>query len=320
MTEQAPDHSPVPQISIVTPCYNAGRFIRRTIESVRDQEGVSVEHIVVDGDSTDDTVEILKSYPHLRWVSEPDEGQADAFNKGLALARAPLIGWLNADDVYEPGALARVVDCFRRHPEAGIVNGGLVRVDADDHVVETWPARFRPFYLVHFWFGWYGLNHPASFYRRALFDAVGPVDAALHYAMDYDFYLRASRATRIVDLDVPTSRMLVHPEAKTSRGVEPFARDLRRTLAKVWWPRNRLFFVYTLAGLAAHAARAHLVESFVALRGGEGKRARQEFASAVRWWPPIPLLPSFYVYLARVGARLVLGEARYAGLRKNTSR
>lgn len=314
MTHSTGDESGAPDISIITPCYNAAKYIAATLESVRAQEGVRVEHIVVDGNSTDGTREILRSRPEIRWVSEPDRGQSDAFNKGLAMARAPLIGWLNADDAYEPGALAKVVECFRSHPEAFIVNGHLLRVDASGAALEYLPARSSKFWLVHFWFKWYGLNHPSTFYRREVFERVGPVDADLHYAMDYDFYLRASREFDFHDLDVLTTRMLVHPEAKTSGGWDRFARDVERTLAKVWKPRSRLFYLYTLLGVRAHAARSHLVESFLAVRGGEGRRAWSELARAARWWPPLFLLPAFYGWLLRSALRLTLGESLYARL------
>ncbi len=126
-----PHEISTPEISIITPCFNAVRHLRDAIESVAGQRGVRVEHIVVDAGSKDGTLEILSQFPAVRWISEPDRGQSDAFNKGLALARGPLIGWLNADDVYaNPGALARVVQCFREQPAAVLVgNGHLVRVD-----------------------------------------------------------------------------------------------------------------------------------------------------------------------------------------------
>ncbi len=308
-----------PDISIITPCYNAAKYIRATLDSVRKQSGVRVEHIVVDANSTDGTVEILKEFSNIRWISEPDRGQSDAFNKGLGMARAPLIGWLNADDTYEPNVLAQIVNFFRAHPEAAIVNGHLVRIDESGRELEFLPARSSCFWLVHFWFKWYGLNHPSTFYRKEVFEQVGLLDTELHYAMDYDFYLRASRVYRFHDIDLLTTRMLVHPEAKTSGGWDRFARDVQRTLAKVWKPRNRSFYAYTLLGVRAHAARTHLVESFLAIRTGERGRAWSELRRAAGWWPPLFTLPSFYTYLARCVLRLVLGEARYARLRRGSS-
>ncbi len=307
---------PPPEISIITPCYNAVRHLRDAIESIRRQEGVLVEHIVVDAASKDGTVDILREYPDLRWISEPDQGQADAFNKGLAMASAPLIGWLNADDAYEPGALAAVVRFFREHPKAHLLNGHLVRVDSAGNQLEFLPGKSSRFWLRHFWFRWYWLNHPSTFYRKALFDEIGPIDTRLHYAMDYDFYLRASQRFEFYDIDLLTTRMLVHPDAKTSHGWDNFAADVQRTLAKVWKPQHPLFYAYSLLGVRMYAARSHLVESFIGLREGRRKDALRELGRAAAWWPLLPLLPSFYMYCGRAGLRVLLGESRYTRLRQ----
>ncbi len=308
-----------PEISIITPCFNAVRHLRDALESVAGQKGVRVEHIVVDAASQDGTVDILKQSPAVRWLSEPDRGQADAFNKGLTLARAPLIGWLNADDVYEPGALAQVVRFFREHPQAALVNGHLVRVDPDGKPLEFLPARSSRFWLRHFWWRWYWLNHPSTFYRKSLFDEVGLVDASLHYAMDYDFYLRASQRHEFHDIDLLTTRMRVHPEAKTSQGWDNFAADVRRTFEKVWKPEHPIFYRYSLVGVRMYAAKSHLAESFIALRAGDRGKSFAELKRAAGWWPALPLLPAFYPYTVRVALRLVLGESLYDRLPRRGS-
>jgi glycosyltransferase involved in cell wall biosynthesis len=280
-----------PEISIITPCFNAARHLRDAIESVAGQQGVRVEHIVVDAGSKDGTVEVLKQFPAVRWISEPDRGQSDAFNKGLALARGPLIGWLNADDVYEPGAIAQVVRFFREHPEAFLVNGHLVRVDPDGKPLEFLPARSSRFWLRHFWFKWYWLNHPSTFYRKCLFEEVGPIDITLHYAMDYDFYLRAAQRHEFHDIDLLTTRMRVHPEAKTSQGWDNFALDVRRTFEKVWKLQHPLFYRYSLVGVRMYAARSHLAESFIGLREGDRQQAVAELKNAAAVAAVARLLP-----------------------------
>jgi glycosyltransferase involved in cell wall biosynthesis len=312
------DSGDAPEISIITPCYNAARHLRDAIESVAGQQGVRIEHIVVDAGSKDGTVEILKQFPRVRWISEPDRGQADAFNKGLALARGALVGWLNADDAYEPGAIARVVQFFREHPEAVLVNGHLVRVDPEGKPLEFLPARSSRFWLRHFWLKWYWLNHPSTFYRKSLFDEVGPIDDSLHYAMDYDFYLRASQRHEFHDIDLLTTRMRVHPEAKTSQGWDNFAADVRRTFEKVWKPGHPLFYRYSLLGVRMYAARSHLAESFIALRAKDRRSSVAEFKRAAAWWPVLPLLPAFYPYAVRVTLRAVLGEKLYSRLPRRT--
>lgn len=305
----------IPDITIITPAYQAARFLPRAIESVRQQRLVNVQHIVVDGGSQDGTLELLQNQPDVEWISEPDSGQAAAFNKGLARAQSPLIGWLNADDAYRPDVLSQVVDYFRQHPQALLVNAALQRVDGDGNSVQYLPARSSRFWLRHFWFRWYGLNHPSTFYRRELFDRVGLIDESLQYAMDYDFYLRASLETPFDDLDVVTTEMLVHEQTKTSQGWAPFARDVRQTLAKVWLPEHPWFYRYSLCGVAMHESGCHLVDAFQALRGGRRGRFKAEFAKAVRSFPPLFLLPAFYPWMLRVVLRIVLGERLYAKLR-----
>jgi len=314
MPETPPGESPTPQITIITPCRNAGQFLQRNIESVRDQTGVTVEHVIVDSASTDDTLSILEAFPHLHWISEPDRGQSQAFNKGLQMARAPLIGWLNADDWYTPGALQAVIEYFHNHPQTSILNGHLERVDSAGTRIEFLPAAYNKWKLSHFWFGWYGLNHPATFYRSEVFQQVGQIDESLQYAMDYDFYLRASAHCTFHDLDFTTTRMLVHPQSKTSQGWQPFADDIRHTIAKVWKPEHPLFATYALAGLRSVEAGKYLVDSFLALRAGDYAGWCSRFGSALERWPALFLLPGFYTYLARCGLRLLLGEKRYSRL------
>ena len=291
-----------PEISIITPCYNAVRHLRDAIESVRRQEGVRIEHIVVDAASKDGTVELLREYPDVRWISEPDEGQADAFNKGLAMARAPLIGWLNADDTYEPGAIAAVVRFFREHPDAFLVNGHLIRVDGAGNELEYLPARSSRFWLKHFWFRWYWLNHPSTFYQKEIFDALGPIDVRLHYAMDYDFYLRASADYEFYDIDLLTTRHARPPATprRATAGTTSPPTSIS-TLAKVWKPRHPFFYSLLALGVRMYAARSHLVESFIALREGRRRDALRELGRAAHWWPPLPLLPAFYTYCTAWG-------------------
>src|SRR5262249_50324954 len=134
---QGPERAP--SISIVTPSLNQGRFIAATIESVASQSYKPFEHLVVDGGSTDGTLQVLRRYAslaHLRWVSEPDYGQSDAINKGVGMVRGDVVGWLNADDLYYPGALAAIADAFARYPDADVVYGSGARIDEAGRVVK----------------------------------------------------------------------------------------------------------------------------------------------------------------------------------------
>ncbi len=133
-----------PLVTVITPCLNSSAWLPTCIESVARQTAGSIEHIVIDGGSTDDTLDVLARYPHIRWQSEPDSGQSDAINKGIALARGELVTWLNADDTLEPNAVAAVLAAWRARPDGGvfygdcaIVEGGTTRVWAPSPWLRT---------------------------------------------------------------------------------------------------------------------------------------------------------------------------------------
>src|SRR5438067_2417823 len=127
----------LPSISFITPSFNQARFIRDTIDSVLTLGLADFEHIVIDGGSTDGTREILKTYPHLQWVSEKDNGQSDALNKGIARSRGEIIGWINSDDFYLPGGgVLRALRHFAEHPGAGLVTGNIMQAAEDGTIIK----------------------------------------------------------------------------------------------------------------------------------------------------------------------------------------
>jgi glycosyltransferase involved in cell wall biosynthesis len=179
------------KFSIVTPSFNQGRFIRDCIESVRIQSGVDWEHLVIDAGSTDETIAVLKQYPHLNWVSEPDQGMSDGINKGFRKAGGDWLMWLNADDYLLPGALARVADFARHQPDADVLYGECRFVDeAKRFIRQRREHRFDVPILL-----FYGCYIPstATFLRRSIIEAGHLLDIRYRVCMDFEFYLRLTR-------------------------------------------------------------------------------------------------------------------------------
>jgi glycosyltransferase involved in cell wall biosynthesis len=208
----------MPLISIVTPSFNQARFLRRTIDSVLSQDYPQVEYVVIDGGSTDGSVDVLRTYgdtygDRIRWVSEPDRGQSDAINKGFAHCRGAIRAYLNSDDVLWPGALRAVVAHFDRHPDWELVYGNAYNIDADDRILGRYPTAPYSFErLLHNCI----ICQPAAFWRARIVERVGPFDAGLHYAMDLDYWLRIDRARgRIVHVPEVLACSRIHPATKT---------------------------------------------------------------------------------------------------------
>lgn len=172
------------------PSYNQGRFIRESIDSVLDQGYPNKELIVIDGGSTDDTIDILKSYGEriAYWVSEPDKGQSDALNKGFKIATGDLLGWMNSDDLYEHGSFSKIVDAFSKNPDKYVVFGDHWEIDKNGNKIIFQPA-FN-FNLRHFVYEGFTCNSQSMLWRRDLMDKFGQFDVKLHRTMDYDLLVR----------------------------------------------------------------------------------------------------------------------------------
>jgi glycosyltransferase involved in cell wall biosynthesis len=207
-------HTP-PSISLVTCSYQQGRYLEQTLRSVLDQGYPRLEYIVIDGGSSDGSVGILRRYaPALaHWVSEPDRGQTDALTKGFARATGEVCGWLCSDDLLLPGALQAVGEFFASHPQVMAAYGDALWVDgAGRYLRPKKEMRFSRFVMLH---DHNYVPQPAMFWRRALYEAVGGLDATFDLAMDADLWERFSTRTRIARIPRYLACMRFYPEQKT---------------------------------------------------------------------------------------------------------
>lgn len=184
----------LPLVSIVTPSLNQGKFIELTVRSVLGQSYANLEYIIVDGGSTDGTLGIIRRYEgRLKWTSEKDTGQADAVNKGFRMARGEILGWINADDLYCPGAIDEAVQRFTGDPSVMMVYGAAKDIDGEGNVLQEYPTE--PFDLDRFPYRCI-ICQPAAFMRKSLIDYVGYLNADLQCSMDLDLWIRCGLAQK----------------------------------------------------------------------------------------------------------------------------
>jgi glycosyltransferase involved in cell wall biosynthesis len=220
-------HHP-PVITIVTPSYNQGEFIRQTIDSVLSQEYPGLDYQVRDGGSTDGTLSILKSYgDDLKWFSEPDRGQAEAINKGWKKATGEIVAWLNSDDQLCPGALTQVSAFFSEHPEVDILYGDCDCINKEGKTLMRYPTEtfnYRKLVLTTINY----IPQPTTFIRKRVLDKIGLLDETLHYGMDFDYWLRAGIEHRFEYLPTLLAKLRIHPKAKSSADLDKFGVELTK--------------------------------------------------------------------------------------------
>jgi glycosyltransferase involved in cell wall biosynthesis len=238
-------------MTVVTPSYNQGRFIGRTIESVLAQGTPGLEYLIFDARSTDETAEVLARYAgRVRAVIEADKGQADAVNKGLRAATGDVIAWLNSDDVYYPGAFARVLAAFEADPLLDVVYGDADHIDADDRFIEPYPTEpfdYRRLQEVCFF------CQPATFFRRRVVARDGELRVDLRYCMDYEYWLRICAARPPLHLPHKLAGSRLYAENKTLGSRAPVHREILGMLAEKF-DRPAPRWVYNMAHVVVEEA------------------------------------------------------------------
>jgi len=216
--------SELPLVSVITPSFNQAPFLEATLRSVLEQDYPRLEYIVVDGGSTDGSLEILRSYQSrlTACISEPDSGQTEAINKGFARARGEILAWLNSDDIYYPGAVREAVDYLQAHPEVGMVHGAAYYVDEQGAPVGRFPSASTSHDDLRR--GAPKIAQQAAFFRASAWRLVAPLDTTFFYAMDYDLWIRLSAVTPLAHVPRMWAGFRLHGESKSM------------TVARLCWP------------------------------------------------------------------------------------
>jgi glycosyltransferase involved in cell wall biosynthesis len=261
----------------VTPSYNQGQFIERTLQSVAIQRGTQISHFVFDGGSTDDTVAVLKRFePAVVWKSERDKGQAHAVNKGINAGSGDVIGWLNSDDIYYPGAVDRVVAYFAANPAIDVVYGMADHIDVEDNPFEQYPTE--PWNFERLQETCY-ICQPAVFFRRRVVETHGPLDESLDYCMDYEYWLRlAAAGVRFGYLEVKLAGSRLYSENKTLGSRVKVHREINDMFKKLFRKvPDRWLFNYAHAVVEDRMSRERSPKAFPAAVGFTA------ILSALRW-------------------------------------
>jgi len=204
-----------PLVSIVTPSFNQAAYLEETIQSVLGQTYPKIEYIVVDGASQDGSLEIIKKYRSklAYWISEPDKGQTDAINKGFAAAHGEILAWVNSDDTLLPCAVQEAVDHLTRNPQVGLVYGDANYIDENGRVTGKFPAAQTD--LARLRRGYVHIPQQAAFFRKALWDQVGPLDDSFFFAMDYDLWVRLAAISELKYVPKTWANFRLHADTKT---------------------------------------------------------------------------------------------------------
>lgn len=230
------------RISIVTPSFNHGHFIEDAIRSVMNQDHDDVEHVVMDGGSTDSTVPILSKYPHLKWISEQDSGQGNAINKGFRKATGDILAWLNSDDFYEANVFKDVATYFETHPDCMLLYGDITYVGREGNVLSKLSGDVIDYDkliecpdIV---------RQPSFFWRRKVMEELGELDETLHLVMDFDLFLRIAGRYKFHYLNKNLSYFRTYGENKTSALPRRQVREIYRVFRKQRIPLRRSHLKY----------------------------------------------------------------------------
>jgi glycosyltransferase involved in cell wall biosynthesis len=273
-------------VSIITPSFNQASYLEQTICSVLEQDHARIEYMVVDGGSTDGSLDIIKKYADrlAYWVSEKDSGQAEAINKGMARARGEIVAWLNSDDYYLPGAVRAAVKVFDENPEAVLVYADMLAVDESGRTTNEF--KYRQLTLEDL-LCFQIIGQPAVFMRRAAFEKTDGLDTTFHFLLDHLLWIRIAQQGGIVHVNQTWAAARYHAEAKNRAKAAEFGDEAFRILENVAQDEN---LAPVLARVSQRArASAHRVNARYLLDGGQPAAAISAWMRALSIHPPTAL-------------------------------
>src|SRR5512141_1766994 len=278
-------------VSIVTPSYNQAAYLEQTIRSVLDQGYPELEYIVVDGGSTDGSVDIIKRYANRLawWMSEKDSGQAEAINKGMKRARGEIVAWINSDDTYMPGAIEAAVRAFASRPQAVMVYGNMLAVDERGAAINL--LRYRQLSLDDL-LCFQIIGQPAVFMRRSAFETAGGLEPSFHFMLDHQLWIKIAQQGKIFHMDQVWAAARYHAEAKNRALATGFAREAFGVLR---WAEGDSSLAPALRRVGKRAkAAVQRVNARYLLDGG------QAWLALLAWWR------AFYIHPPTALARMNL--------------
>ena len=302
----------------MTPSYNQAKYIEQTLRSVLEQDYPRVEYLVVDGQSTDSSVELIKKYADTLawWVSEKDSGQSEAINKGLARTKGEIIAWLNSDDYYLPGTLSSVVKVFEDNPDVLMVYGDMRAVDEHGRTLNT--LKYKQLSLQDL-LCFQIIGQPSVFFRREAYEKAGGLDTTFHFLLDHHLWIRIAQAGKILHVPQIWSVARYHAAAKNRAKAAEFGQEAFRILA---WAKNQAGLAEAVSGVReARRARAsaNRVDARYLLDGGQPVSALMAWMRALFIHPPTALA-RLNIFVAAILKMLGLDQLRALYLKSRSKR
>jgi glycosyltransferase involved in cell wall biosynthesis len=287
--------SDLPLVSIVTPSFNQARFLEATIRSVLDQDYPNLEYLVVDGASTDGSVDIIRRFADRLtwWVTEKDSGQSEAINKGLQRARGEYVGWLNSDDVYLPGAVSAAVKAFQSYPDAGVVYGDARAIDANGRVLNL--MRARQYSLVDL-MAFNIICQPAAFMDRSVVERVEFLNPAYHLLMDNLLWIKMARVSSLVYIPQTWAAARYHDQAKNRTRGASYGQEAKLLIEDL--KTQPEFAGIINENKKIIMAGVHRFDAFYLTDAGQPKAALREYGLAFRLNPHTALGDWKHILLA----------------------